>query len=186
MSINECMDIASLAMDSSIESLEKALSGIRTGRADPGLLDSIKVDAYGAMMPLNQVSTVTAEGASCLKITPWDKSQLSIIEKAIRVSDIGLQPNSDGYCIRINLPPMTEERRLEYVKLAKSSGEKAKVSVRTARREFISEIKNLVKDKLLTEDDDHRAQAEIQKLTDKYIDKVDALISVKEKELLEV
>lgn len=178
--------MASIAMDSSIDALNKSLSGIRTGRADPGLLDSVKVEAYGASMPLNQTATITAEGATCLKITPWDKSQLSDIEKAIQLSDIGIQPNSDGYCVRLNLPPMTEERRLEYVKLAKTAGEKAKVSVRSARRDFNDEIKALVKDKLLTEDDEHRSIAEIQKLTDSYIEKIDSLVAKKEKELLKV
>jgi ribosome recycling factor len=138
------------------------------------------------MMPINQMANVVAEGATTLKITPWDKSQLSDIEKAIQLSDLGIQPSSDGFCLRINLPPMTEERRLDYVKLAKSGGEKAKISVRNARRDFLTAVKQAVKNNLLTEDDDHLAQAEVQKLTDNYIKKIDKLVEDKEVELLKV
>lgn len=177
---------ASLAMEEGIEALHKSLSGIRTGRADPGLVDSIRVEAYGASMPINQMATVVAEGAVTLKITPWDKSQLSDIEKAILLSDIGIQPSSDGHAIRLNLPPMTEQRRQEYVKLAKSCGEKSKISIRSARRDSMDQVKSAVKEKLLTEDDEHRINAEIQKLTDSFVEQIDKVVAAKEQELLKV
>lgn len=184
MDMFEGLEATNLAMEDSIDSLKKALTGIRTSRADPGLLDNIKIEVYGSSMPLNQVATIVAEGASSLKVTPWDKSNLSDIEKAISLSDIGIMPNSDGFAIRLNLPPMTQERRQEYVKLAKASGEKTKVSVRNARRDYLAQVKAAVKNKLLTEDDEHRAQSEIQKITDKYIESIDKIVSDKEKELL--
>ena len=186
MDMNEAIAEISLDMEESIESLNKNLSGIRTGRADPGLLDSVKVEAYGSQMPINQMATVVAEGPATIKISPWDKTQLSDIEKAIQLSDIGIQPSSDGYVIRLNLPPMTEERRLEFVKLAKSSGENTKISIRNARRKFLDLVKQAVKDKDLTEDDDHRAQSDIQKITDGYIERIDAIVAKKEQELLKV
>ena len=186
MDLNDGIAEASLAMDDSIESLQKNLSGIRTGRADPGLLDTVKVEAYGATMPINQMATVVAEGATTIKVTPWDRSQLSDIEKAILLSDVGITPSSDGHCLRLNLPPMTQDRRLEYVKLAKACGEKAKISVRSARRDFLDQVKQAVKDKELTEDDEHRSAADIQKVTDSYIEKIDKLVADKEQELLKV
>lgn len=184
--MQEILGDASLSMEEGLAALQKSLAGIRTGRADPRLVEGVKVEAYGASMPINQVATVVAEGATTIKITPWDKSQLSFVEKAILLSDIGVQPSSDGHAIRLNLPPMTEERRQEYVKLARSCGEKAKISIRSARRDSIDQVKLSVKEKLLTEDDEHRINSEIQKLTDNFVEQVDKIVAAKEQELLKV
>lgn len=173
-------------MKKCIESLKTELAKLRTGRAHPGLLDHIMVSSYGSDMPLNQVASVSVSDARTLTVTPWDKGMLANIEKAIRISDLGLNPASAGNAIRVPLPPLTEERRREMVKLVKQEGENAKVAVRNIRRDGNDELKKKLKDKEISEDEERRSQEQIQKLTDKFIAEVDSLLSQKEKELMEI
>jgi ribosome recycling factor len=173
-------------MDGAIEALRREFAGVRTGKASPGLLDTVKVDAYGSMMPLNQVGTVSAPEARMLMVQPWDKSLLKAIEKALRESDLGLNPSNDGSIIRIPIPPLTEERRKEYVRLLHKLTEEARVAVRNVRRDANDEIKHRQKDEGLSEDDIRREQAEVQKLTDEYIHKIEELMKHKEAEIMEV
>jgi ribosome recycling factor len=173
-------------MDGAIEALRREFAGVRTGKASPGLLDTVKVDAYGSLMPLNQVGTVSAPEARMLLVQPWDKSLLKAIEKALRESDLGLNPSNDGSIIRIPIPPLTEERRKEYVRLLHKLTEEARVAVRNVRRDANDEIKHRQKDEGLSEDDLRREQAEVQKLTDEYIHKIDELMKHKEAEVMEV
>jgi ribosome recycling factor len=173
-------------MDGAIEALRREFSGVRTGKASPALLDTVKVDAYGSMMPLNQVGTVTAPEARMLMVQPWDKSLLKAIEKGLRESDLGLNPSNDGQNIRIPIPPLTEERRKEYVRLVHKLTEEARVAVRNVRRDANDEIKHRQKDEGLSEDDIRREQGEVQKLTDQYIAKIEELMKHKEAEIMEV
>jgi ribosome recycling factor len=173
-------------MDGAIEALRREFAGVRTGKASPALLDSVKVDAYGSHMPLNQVGTVTAPEARMLMVQPWDKSLLKAIEKALRESDLGLNPSNDGQNIRIPIPPLTEERRKEYVRLVHKLTEEARVAVRNVRRDANDEIKHRQKDEGLSEDDIRREQGEVQKLTDQYIAKIEELMKHKEAEIMEV
>jgi ribosome recycling factor len=173
-------------MDGAIEALRREFAGVRTGKASPGLLDTVKVDAYGSMMPLNQVGTVTAPEARMLLVQPWDKTLIKATEKALRESDLGLNPSNDGQVIRIPIPPLTEERRKEYVKLLHKLTEEARVAVRNVRREANDEIKHRQKDEGLSEDDIRREQAEVQKLTDQYVAKIEELMKHKEAEIMEV
>jgi ribosome recycling factor len=162
------------------------LKRLRTGRASASLVDHIKVDYYGAESPLNQVANVAVEDARTLTIIPYDKGMVSVIEKAILKSDIGITPNTAGSVIRIPMPPLTEERRKDLSKVVKHDAENARVAVRNVRRDVMHELKELLKEKLVSEDDDRRAQDEVQKLTDKYVAEIDAVMHEKEKELMQV
>ncbi len=173
-------------MGKSIESLKLDLSRIRTGRAHPSLLDHVMVDFYGSEVPVGQAANVSNSDSRTLSIQPWDKSMVAVIEKAIINSDLGITPTSAGEVIRISLPPLTEERRKELVKIVKGEGENAKVAIRNIRRDANSSVKKLLNDKDITEDDERRAETEIQKITDDFVGQVDAILAVKEKELLEV
>ncbi len=173
-------------MGKSIESLKLDLSRIRTGRAHPSLLDHVMVDFYGSEVPIGQAANVSNSDSRTLSIQPWDKSMVAVIEKAIINSDLGITPTSAGEVIRISLPPLTEERRKELVKIVKGEGENAKVAIRNIRRDANSSVKKLLNDKDITEDDERRAEADIQKITDDFVGQVDAILAVKEKELLEV
>lgn len=177
---------ASERMTKSIESLKLELSRIRTGRAHPSLLDHVTVDFYGSEVPVGQAANVSNSDARTLTIQPWDKSMVTVIEKAIITSDLGITPTSAGEVIRITLPPLTEERRKNLVKIVKAEGENAKVAIRNIRRDANSGVKKLLNDKDITEDDERKAESDIQKITDDYIANVDSVIATKEKELLEV
>ena len=159
---------------------------MRTGRANVGLLDGLKVDYYGTEVPINQVASVSVEDARTLVVSPWDKSAVQAVEKAILKSDLGLTPNTAGQVIRLPLPPMTEERRKEFTKVARHEAENARVAVRAVRRDLMTELKDMLKEKLISEDDDRRAQEEIQKLTDRHVHDIDQVLAEKEKELLQV
>ncbi|HEX5871380.1 MAG TPA: ribosome recycling factor [Longimicrobium sp.] len=173
-------------MDGAIEALRREFAGVRTGKASPALLDSIRVEAYGSMVPLNQVGTVSAPEARMLTVQPWDKGLMKATEKALRESDLGLNPSNDGQIIRIPIPPLTEERRKEFVKMLHKLTEEARVAVRNVRREANDEVKHRQKDEGLSEDDVRREQAEVQKLTDSYIAKIEELMKHKEAEIMEV
>lgn len=173
-------------MNKSIDALKTELSRIRTGRAHPSLLDYVVVDFYGSEVPVSQAANVSNSDSRTLTIQPWDKSMVAVIEKAIINSDLGITPTSAGDVIRISLPPLTEERRKELVKLVKSEGENAKIAIRNIRRDANSSVKKLLNDKDISEDDERRAETEIQKITDDYVTKVDSIVAEKEKELLEV
>jgi len=173
-------------MEGAIEALRREFAGVRTGKASPALLDSIKVEAYGSLMPLNQVGTVSAPEARMLTVQPWDKTMLKAIEKALRESDLGLNPSNDGSIIRIPIPPLTEERRKEFVKMLHKLTEEARVAVRNVRRDANDEVKHRQKDEGLSEDDIRREQGEVQKLTDQYIARIEELMKHKEAEIMEV
>jgi ribosome recycling factor len=173
-------------MDGAIEALRREFAGVRTGKASPALLDSIRVEAYGSMVPLNQVGTVGAPEARMLTVQPWDKGLMKATEKALRESDLGLNPSNDGQIIRIPIPPLTEERRKEYVKLLHKLTEEARVAVRNVRREANDEVKHRQKDEGLSEDDVRREQTDVQKLTDQYIARIEELMKHKEAEIMEV
>lgn len=173
-------------MKKTIESLRLDLSKVRTGRANPGLLDHVQVDYYGTPTALNQVASVSVTDARTLTVTPWEKNLIPAIEKAILTADLGLNPSTSGASIRVPMPALTEERRKELIKVVKGEGEQAKVAVRNSRRDANNALKELVKDKQISEDDERRANEVIQKLTDKYIAEVDAMLVAKEKDLMEV
>ena len=173
-------------MDKSIEALEHELIHIRTGRAAVGLLDSIEVEAYGQKMKINQVATVAAPEARLLTITPWDKSHMHAIEKAIQASPLELNPANDGKIIRIPIPQLTEERRRDLVKHVSKLAEEARVSVRNIRRHIVEEVKHEQKDGDLPEDDAHKLTTTIQKVTDDFITKIDSILKTKEDEIMEV
>ncbi len=184
--IKEILDDADNRMSKSVDSLKSELSRLRTGRANTGLLDSIKVDYYGSSTPLSQVANVTVADSRTLAVQPWEKGLIQPIEKAIHESDLGLNPMSAGEVIRIPIPPLTQERRLDLVKLVKSEGEGGKVSVRNIRRDAISHIKELLKEKEISEDDERRAEDQVQKLTDSYVAAIDSMLKDKEEELMEI
>ena len=173
-------------MTKSVESFKLTLTKIRTGRVHAGLLDHVQIDYYGAMMPINQVATVTASDARTLTVQPFEAKMGGIIEKAIRDADLGLNPVSNGSTVRVPMPALTEERRKELIKVVKTEAEDAKVAVRNIRRDGNSELKAKLRDKAITEDDDKRSQDEIQKMTDKFIVEIDKMTAEKEKELLTV
>lgn len=173
-------------MDKSVEALRHDLAKIRTGRAHTGLLDHIQVDYYGSMMPLSQVANVGLGDARTITVQPWEKKIVPVVEKAIRESDLGLNPATVGDLIRVPMPALTEERRKELTKVVRHEGENAKVAVRNLRRDANTHLKELLKKKLVSEDDERRAQDEIQKLTDRHIADIDKLIGEKEKEILTV
>jgi ribosome recycling factor len=173
-------------MESALESLRREFGSVRTGKASPALLDTVRVEAYGSRMPLNQVGTVSAPEPRMLTVQPWDRSLMKDIEKAIREADLGFNPSNDGQIIRIPVPALTEERRREYVRLLHKLAEEARVAVRHVRKDANDEVKHRQKDEGLSEDDVRREQAEVQKLTDQYIAKVDEILKHKEAEVMEV
>jgi ribosome recycling factor len=173
-------------MGKSVEALRIELKKLRTGRAHTSLLDHITVEYYGAHVPLSQVANIGVEDSRTLTITPWERQMVQTVEKAIMTSDLGLNPNTAGTVIRVPLPPLTEERRRDMGKVVRHEGENAKVAIRNIRRDALHHVKELLKEKEITEDDDRRAQDEIQQLTDKHISMVDKVVEEKEQELLEV
>ncbi len=184
--INEIKRDAAERMKKTQESLVQHFNKIRTGRAHPSLLDSIHVSYYGTEMPLNQVANVNVEDARTLAVIPWEKSMVPEIEKAIMKSDLGLNPATAGTVIRIPLPSLTEETRKGFIKQARQEAESARVSIRNIRRDAISQLKDLLKEKEISEDDDRRAQEEVQKITDQSIEQVDRLLGEKETDLMAI
>lgn len=173
-------------MEASVEALKKEFTGLRSGRATTAMLDPVMVDSYGSMMPLNQVANISTPEPRLLTVTVWDRSMISAVEKAIRDSGLGLNPQSEGATIRLPIPPMTEERRKEIVKVAGKYAEAAKVAIRNVRREGMEQLKKDEKDKLIAEDQRERSEKDVQKATDDAIAKVDLTLSHKEKEIMEV
>ena len=184
--INDIKQDAQARMTKSIDALRHTLTTIRTGRASPALLDGIKVKAYGTDTPLNQVASISVSEGRSLVISLFDKNMIKEVEKSIYASDLGLTPTTVGTTIRLNLPPLTEERRKELAKTVGKEGEDSKVAIRNIRRDANQEVAKLLKDKTITEDDDRRAQEEIQKLTDKAIKDIDDVVKLKEQELMAV
>ena len=184
--INDIKQDAQARMTKSIDALRHTLTTIRTGRASPALLEGIKVKAYGTDTPLNQVASISVSEGRSLVITLFDKNMIKEVEKSIYASDLGLTPTTVGTTIRLNLPPLTEERRKELAKSVSKEGEETKIAIRNIRRDANQEVAKLLKDKTITEDDDRRAQEEIQKLTDKAIKDVDEVVKLKEQELMAV
>lgn len=172
-------------MEKSLEALRHELSQIRTGRASPALLDAIRVEYYGTMVPITHIANVSAPEARLLVVQPWDKSTLPAIEKAILSSDLGITPSNDGNVIRLSIPPLTEERRQELVKVVRRLAEDARVAVRNIRREAVERLRKAQKDGELSEDESRRAQKEVQEITDEYIKKVGEALAQKEAEILE-
>src|SRR5688572_26763102 len=185
-SIPEIKQTVQGKMDQSIAAFKNTLTKIRTGRANPGILDTVQVDYYGSMMPIGQVANVSLLDARTISVQPWEKGMGAKIEKAIRESDLGLNPASMGDLIRVPMPPMSEERRKEMTKLVRNEGESAKIATRNLRRDANEAVKKLVKDKLASEDDQKRAEAEIQKTTDRHIAEIDKLVAAKEAEIMAV
>ncbi len=173
-------------MEKGIAALEKSFSKVRTGRASIALLDGIRVEYYGTQTPLNQVATLSVPESRLIVISPWDSSVIGLIEKAIQKSDLGLMPSNDGKVIRLSIPPLTEERRKELVKVVKKMSEESKVNIRNIRRDANEQLKDLKKDNTLSEDELFRHQEEVQKVTNKYIEKVDQVLATKEKEIMEI
>jgi len=186
MTVVDVKKNADQRMQKSIETLKANLSKVRTGRAHTGILDHVQVDYYGTATHISQVANVTLIDARTIGVQPWEKKMIAVIEKAIRESDLGLNPATQGDIIRVPTPPLTEERRKEMVKLVKNEGEDAKIAIRNIRRDANESLKKLVKDKACSEDDERRAQDEVQKLTDKFVSEVDKLLADKEKEVLTV
>ena len=184
--INDIKKNVTARMQKSVNTLKEALAKLRTGRANTSLLDHLRVSYYGSEVPLNQVANVTVGDARTLTIVPWEKTMIPVIEKAIMTSDLGLMPATAGIVIRVPMPQLTEERRREIVKLARQEAETARVAVRNVRRDAITELKALLKDKKVSEDQERRAQDDIQKLTDRHIAELDKILATKEAELLEV
>ncbi|GAA0660527.1 MULTISPECIES: ribosome recycling factor [Rheinheimera] len=184
--INDILKDSKTRMEKSVEALKSQLSKIRTGRAHPSLLDGIQVSYYGANTPLRQVANVSVEDARTLTISVFDKTLIQPVEKAILQSDLGLNPMSAGTTIRVPLPPLTEERRRDLVKVVRNEAEGARVAVRNIRRDANADLKTLLKDKEIGEDDERKAADEVQKLTDAFVKKVDEVLADKEKELMEV
>lgn len=186
MTIAEIKKNTETKMGQSIEALKNHLSRVRTGRANPALLDSIHVDYYGSMVPLSQVANVSLLDSRTISVQPWEKNMAAKVEKAIRESELGLNPASMGDLIRVPMPPMSEERRKEMTKMARTEGENAKIAIRNLRRDANEGVKKLVKDKEASEDDQKRSEAEVQKLTDKFIAEVDTLVAAKEQDIMAV
>ena len=184
--IDDVKKDAAERMAKSVEALTHELAKIRTGRAHPSLLDHITVSYYGSEMPIRQVANVTAEDARTLAVTPWEKGMVQAIEKAIMQSDLGLNPNTAGTVIRVPMPPLTEERRRDLIKVARHEAEQARVAVRNIRRDANGELKELVKEKIISEDDERRGQEIVQKLTDQYVKEVDQALATKEEDLMSI
>lgn len=184
--LDEFKQDAAERMEKSIEALSHAFNKIRTGRAHPSILEGLRIDYYGSETPLNQVANITVEDSRTLSITPWEKNLVPDIEKAIMKSDLGLNPATAGAVIRVPMPPLTEETRKGFIKQARQEAESARVSVRNARRDVLSDIKELLKAKEISEDEERRAQEEIQKLTDKYVGRIEEALKAKETDLMEI
>ena len=184
--LNEIKKDAQARMGKSIESLRHNLVKVRTGRANTGLVDSIKVNYYGSDMPLSQVASVAIGDARSIIITPWEKQMVGAVEKAILASDLGLTPNTAGTTIRLNIPALTEERRKDLTKVVHGEGEDAKVAIRNIRRDANHQVKELLKEKAISEDDERRTETEVQKITDQAIKDVDDVVKAKEQELMAV
>ena len=182
----EIMDAAKAGMEKALSNLNEACVNVRTGRANPMVLDKIRVDYYGCPTPLNQVAQVGVGDAHTLTVQPWEKNMVKVCEKAIRDSDLGLNPATSGDTIRVPLPPLTEERRRELTKVVKGFGEEAKVAVRNLRRDANTQLERLEKDKEISEDDQRRYETEIQKLTDRFVADIDKVIAEKDKEIMTV
>ncbi len=185
MEVDEILMKTEEAMEKSLDFTAKQLEKVRTGRASASLVDSVKVDYYGSLSPLSQIASISVPDARMIVIQPWDRSTLSVIEKAIQSADLGFNPQNDGNVIRIPVPPLTEERRKEFVKVSKKIAEEGKIAVRNIRRENMDDLKKGEKDKNFSEDDRLYGEEEVQKFTDDYIKKIDELQSKKEKELME-
>ena len=184
--IEDILKDAETRMGKSVDSLKTELTKIRTGRAHPSLLDQVSVDYYGNETPINQVANVTVEDSRTLAVAPWEKQMVPVVEKAIINSGLGLNPATAGNLIRIPMPPLTEERRRELVKVVKGEGENAKIAVRNIRRDANSDFKDMLKEKDISEDESRDAEDSVQKLTDKFVSAIDDVIAVKEKELMEI
>lgn len=186
MTLDEVKSNLDAKMEHSIAAFKNNLTKIRTGRANPALLDTLQVDYYGSMLPISQVANLSLLDARTIGIQPWEKGMGAKIEKAIRESDLGLNPSSMGDLIRVPMPAMTEERRKELTKVVRGEGENAKIAIRNVRRDANEAVKKLVKDKLASEDDQKRSEADIQKITDKNIAEVDKLVAAKEQDIMAV
>jgi ribosome recycling factor len=186
MSVADVKKNTDQKMQKSIETLKNDLAKVRTGRAHVGMLDHVQVDYYGTPTHINQVANVTLLDARTIGVQPWEKKMIATVEKAIRESDLGLNPSTQGDVIRVPTPALTEERRKEMVKLVKNEAEDAKIAIRNIRRDANESLKKLLKDKAISEDDERRAQDDVQKLTDKFVAEVDKLVAEKEKEVLTV
>jgi ribosome recycling factor len=173
-------------MDKSIQSLKKDISTLRTGRANTNMLDTIKVDVYGQLMPVEQLATVSVPEARLISIQVWDKTNINLIESAIQKSELGINPQTDGQIIRLRIPDLTEERRKDLIKVLKNMGEKGKISIRNIRREANEELKKKLKDKVISEDDNKNYEKNIQKLTDQNIESIDKILTEKEKEIIQI
>ena len=184
--LNDIKKDAGARMAKSVTALKGEFTKIRTGRAHTSLLDHITVEYYGSEVPLNQVSNVGVEDARTLTVTPWEKDMVAPIEKAIMNSDLGLNPASAGTVIRVPLPPLTEERRKDMIRIVRQEAEGGRVAIRNIRRDAIGDIKDLLKEKMIGEDEEHRAEQEIQEITDKYVAQIDELLAEKESELMEI
>ncbi len=184
--IDDLKKDADTRMGKSIDSLKNDLSKIRTGRAHPSILEHITVDYYGSEVPLSQVANISVADARMLTVTPWEKPMVPVVEKAILTADMGLNPATAGEVIRVPLPALTEERRKDLIRVVKQEGEGAKVAIRNIRRDVLGDLKSLLKEKDITEDDERSAQADVQKITDKYVAEVDRLLVEKEKDLMEI
>lgn len=182
--LNDIKNEATKRMTKCVDVLKAELVKLRTGRANAALLDHVRVDFYGSEVPISQAAQVIVEDARTIVIQAWDKAMVSVIEKAILTSDLGLTPNTAGQTIRINMPPLTEQRRKDLAKVVKGEAENAKVAIRSVRRDANTQVKDLVKNKQISTDDEKRAETEIQKLTDQYVAKVDEAAAAKEKELM--
>ena len=186
MSAAQIKTNADQKMQKSIEAFKANLAKIRTGRANPGILEHIMVDYYGNPTPISQVANLGLADARTINVTPWEKNMVVVVEKAIRDSDLGLNPATQGVVIRVPMPPLTEERRKELTKVVKSEGEETKIAIRNLRRDANEHLKRLIKDKEISEDEERRAQDEIQKLTDRFVADVDKLVVEKDKEIMTV
>jgi ribosome recycling factor len=184
--IPEIKTDAQARMNKSIDALKHEFTRLRTGRASVGILDGVRVDSYGSQVPITQVANVTVADARTLQVQPWEKNMVQAVEKAIIAANLGLTPNVAGTLIRINLPPLTEQRRKELAKVVAGEGETAKISIRNARRDGMQHLKDLLKAKSITEDEEKRASDDIQKLTDKFVKEVDAVCKTKEDELMQL
>ena len=173
-------------MDKSIISFKKDISTLRTGRANANMLDTIKIDVYGQMMPIDQIATVSAPEARLISVQVWDKTNVALLESALQKSELGINPQIDGQIIRLRIPDLTEERRKELIKILKSMGEKSKVAIRNIRREANEELKKNLKDKIISEDDNKNFEKNIQKLTDTNIENIDKILLDKEKEIIQI
>jgi ribosome recycling factor len=184
--IDDIKSDAKTRMGKSVESLVHELAKVRTGRAHPSLLDHIRVDYYGSEVPISQVANINVEDARTLTVVPWEKNMVAVVEKAILTSDLGLNPMSAGTVIRVPMPPLTEERRKDLIRVVRHEAEGAKVAIRNIRRDANHDLKDLVKEKMISEDDERRGQDVIQDLTDQHIKQVDELLAEKEQDLMEI